>query len=179
MGDLNLISFWTGVMSLCLGFVSFVASLFFYDRAKQTENENNKILFEIKETTRTLHTINNAMLERAIGHIASANEQLINRMPLQSAAIDNNNPGDPNRYLLMVYSYIVRTHFLAKVVLLKSSCEVTKSSLQKLINASIQDHKFISSEIDKVPSEVLAKSPSYDLYKSDKEFYGEIIKDHK
>ena len=53
--------------------------------------------------------------------------------------------------------------------------EKTKSSLQKIINSSLSDHNIICIGISKIDELKLKNSPVYDMYISDKKFYGELI----
>ena len=171
----ELVSFYTGVMSLCLGIISFIASLFFYDKAKKSENENNKILNDINSATNILNSITNKMLEKTIGHMASSNEQLINTLSVHAVPVTTEKTSSYNSYTLLAYSYIVRTNFLAKACYAKVSCEKTKSSLQKIIDSSHSDHEIVCIGINKIDELKLKNSPIYEMYISDKNFYGEMV----
>lgn len=174
--NFELISFWAGVMSLCLGFISFVASLFFYDKARLSEIENSKILTEINQSTDTLRTINNSLLQKTIGHIADSNVQLINGLipltrdnPITEEMID-----DVTKTLLLS-SYTLKTNFLAKSCYVMVSGEKTKSSLQKLINISQEDYSQIKQDISKLTDSDIKNSPVYEDYLANKKMFEFLI----
>ena len=171
----EIVSFYTGVMSLCLGIISFIASIFFYDKAKKSENENIKILNDISSATNILNSITNKMLEKTIGYIASSNEQLINKLSMHKVSLPPTKINGHDSYILLAYSYIVRTNFLAKACYVKVSCTKTKSSLQKIIDSSRSDYDIVCIDIKKIDEVKLKGSPIYDMYLSDKNFYGEMI----
>lgn len=170
----ELVSFYTGMMSLCLGAISFIASLFFYDKARKSENENNKILYDISSTTTILNSLTNRMLEKTIGHIANSNEQLIKTLVGLNNTTGKTDFNDDTSRSLLLFSYILKTNFLAKALYLQSSCEKTKSSLSKVIDLSYEDYKALKTKLADISETELKESPVYEKYIADKSLYEEV-----
>ncbi|MEW6521086.1 MAG: hypothetical protein AB1461_16900 [Thermodesulfobacteriota bacterium] len=173
----EIVSFYTGVMSLCLGIISFMASLFFYDKAKDSENKNNEILTEIKLTTTTLATITNRTLEKTIDNISSTHNKLIDQIiNLQFGIIPHDSKIDDNISIkLMLFSYTIKALFLAVSISIFVKDKAMIKVADIIIEQGRKDYTKLKNDIDNIDENELKKSPNYKLYISDRNSFEEIL----
>jgi len=173
------LEFYTSVMSLCLGFISFFAALFFYDRAKQSEIKTNKILNDISKSTNMLDSVTTRLLDKTIGHISSSNHQLIEALSNidKEYTISKDQPLDDLSTSILLYSYTIKTMLLSSWI--KKSVTGDKSSA--IYDSTFkQAHKdFISTgnKIESFDKDILQKSELYNKYILNKSDIESLVSD--
>lgn len=181
MSDLPTLSFYLGMISLIFGIISLCMSLYFYNQAYQSEIKNNEILNKISHKTDTLDRITTRMLEKTIGHITTSLENSINSIS-QIALYKNINQElvgiqtDEISLKLSLFNYILKTNFLAKIVLSHVKDNNLVEFSKVITDKSYQHYEILNNEINSIKTSDLKSSKLYESYISNKELYEKVVR---
>ena len=173
--DFTTISFYTGMVSLILGIISLILSLYFYNKANQSEVRTNAILKDIESKTSILDKITLRMLDKTISHLSSSFSHLLTSVSQTAPKKVKSISTDDKSVKLSLFNYILRTNFLAKALYAKAENEYTIKFSKEIIRSSYADYQILDKEISQIKKEELIKSPLYDEYVSNKKFYEDIV----
>lgn len=173
---LDEINMYLSITALALGIISFISSLFFYDKSKESEIRNNKILNDINSATNTLNTVSNKILFKTIESITGTSHKLIDN--ITKSAITENKAEISNKQhsqILALYSYILKTNLLAKIIWIDNKDETYTELAELISEQSYNDYQKINKIISEIDVKELSNSENYQTYNKDKNTYSKII----
>ena len=164
-------------ISLIIGLASFLAAIIFFFAARESEINTTKLLEKINEKTDILNNVTNKMLEKAFDHISAREKQLIDgilklkhKEPIYIQDIT-----DEVSLKLMLYSYVIRTLFLATVIQIFPNEKSVYLVSDAVLEQGRKDYYKLKEDIDNIDPTKLKNAPNYQSYISDRNTFEEIL----
>jgi hypothetical protein len=193
--DMNTLSFFSGGMSIVLGFIAIALSVYFYTQAKNSEKETSNALERIKAQTETLQKITAKQMNQFIKHateqrpieeiltiissvknIPDTNMQLQLQQNEIAALTTQAVEGYIGSYYYSAVANCVLQYYLPDVNRFDDTNEF-HVLIKAIIDISSQDFNNLTTLLGKVNSTLIQNSPVYSYYTSAEQFWKPLVKD--